>query len=299
MADIRNTGIVSEVPMMREGRPASGAPVHPAAPVQAADQALSAEQALERGVFVTFEGGDGAGKTTHIRFLANTLSAMGREVVCLREPGGTEVGEQLRGVVLNPANSNMCDASELLVFEAARAQLVSQVIAPALERGAVVLCDRFTDSTVAYQGYGRGLDRAFVEAANAFACQGIVPDRTILLVAASAAEGLERATRRAGADRMERAGEDFHARVNAAFLEIAEKNPRRVRLVRSNGRKSHTAVQVFAQLADLFPWMGDFVRANEAYFERLDVHRTHEGRVDYREDPVSAPRAERSGKEQQ
>ena len=250
-------------------------------------------------MFVTFEGGDGAGKTTHIRFLANALSAMGREVVCLREPGGTEVGEQLRGVVLNPANSDMCDASELLVFEAARAQLVSQVIAPALERGAVVLCDRFTDSTVAYQGYGRGLDRAFVEAANAFACQGIVPDRTILLVAASAAEGLARATRRAGADRMERAGEDFHARVNAAFLEIAEKNPRRVRLVRSNGRKSHTAVQVFAQLADLFPWMGDFVRANEAYFERLDVHRTHEGRVDYREDSASAPRAERSGKEQQ
>ena len=87
--------------------------------------------------------------------------------------------------------------------------------------------------------------------------------------------------------------------MNAAFLEIAEKNPRRVRLVRSNGRKSHTAVQVFAQLADLFPWMGEFVRANEAYFERLDVHRTHEGRVDYREDSASAPRAERSGKEQQ
>ena len=144
--------------MMREGRPASGAPVHPAAPAKAADQGLSAEQAPERGVFVTFEGGDGAGKTTHIRFLANALSAMGREVVCLREPGGTEVGEQLRGVVLNPANSDICDGSELLIFEAARAQLVSQVIAPALERGAVVLCDRFTDSTVAYQGYGRGLD---------------------------------------------------------------------------------------------------------------------------------------------
>ena len=86
MVDIRNTGIVSEVPMMREGCPASGAPVHPAAPAQAADQGLSVEQAPERGVFVTFEGGDGAGKTTHIRFLANALTAMGREVVCLREP---------------------------------------------------------------------------------------------------------------------------------------------------------------------------------------------------------------------
>ena len=87
--------------------------------------------------------------------------------------------------------------------------------------------------------------------------------------------------------------------MNAAFLEIAREDPRRVRLVRSSGRKSHTAVQVFGQLADLFPWMGDFVRANEAYFERLDVHRTHEGRVDYRDDSASTSRADRSGKEQQ
>lgn len=153
-----------------------------------------------------------------------------------------------------------------------------------------MLCDRFTDSTVAYQGYGRGLDRAFVDAANAFACQGLVPDRTILLVSGgSTADGLARATRRAGADRMERAGEDFHARVNAAFLDIARRDPKRVRLVQSSGRKSHTAVQVFAQLADLFPWMGEFVRQNEAYFERLDVQRAHEGRVDYRDDARPAP----------
>ena len=249
--------------------------------------------------FITLEGVDGAGKSTQARLLARALDLAGYQVVTLREPGGTAISEKIRALLLDPANTAMGDTCELLLYEAARAQLVHEVIAPALAAGKVVLCDRFTDSTVAYQGYGRGLDRAFVEAANAFACQGIVPDRTILLVADSAAEGLERATRRAGADRMERAGEDFHARVNAAFLEIAEKNPRRVRLVRSNGRKSHTAVQVFAQLADLFPWMGDFVRANEAYFERLDVHRTHEGRVDYREDSASAPRAERSGKEQQ
>ena len=122
-----------------------------------------------RGIFITFEGGEGAGKTTHIRFLSETLRAHGREVLCLREPGGTEVGEQLRAVVLDPANGGMSDEAELLIYEAARAQLMAQVIAPALARGAVVLCDRFTDSTVAYQAYGRGLPRMFVDRVNEFA----------------------------------------------------------------------------------------------------------------------------------
>ena len=128
-----------------------------------------------RGIFITFEGGEGAGKTTHIRFLSETLRAHGREVLCLREPGGTEVGEQLRAVVLDPANGGMSDEAELLIYEAARAQLMAQVIAPALARGAVVLCDRFTDSTVAYQAYGRGLPRMFVDRVNEFACQGVHP----------------------------------------------------------------------------------------------------------------------------
>ncbi|MFR7493688.1 MAG: dTMP kinase [Adlercreutzia sp.] len=108
------------------------------------------------GVFVTFEGGDGAGKSTQIRFLARLLEDAGREVVRLREPGGTAVGEALRAVVLDPAHEAMSDRAELLIYEAARAQIVDEVIRPALERGAVVLCDRFYDSTVAYQGCGRG-----------------------------------------------------------------------------------------------------------------------------------------------
>ncbi len=259
---------------------------------QAQGQVIVADE-QEPGVFITFEGGDGAGKTTHIRFLANALSAMGREVLCLREPGGTPVGEQLRGVVLSPANESMCDASELLVYEAARAQLVAEVIKPALSRGAVVLCDRFCDSTVAYQGYGRGIDLSFVNRANDFACQGIVPDRTILLVAGSAAVGLERAALRAGADRMERAGEGFHSRVNDAFLEIARANPERIRVVGSAGMKSQTALSVFAALSDLFPWMPDFARANQPYFERLDVQRSHEGRIDLRDDGAGAQAKER------
>ena len=191
-----------------------------------------------RGIFITFEGGEGAGKTTHIRFLSETLRAHGREVLCLREPGGTEVGEQLRAVVLDPANGGMSDEAELLIYEAARAQLMAQVIAPALARGAVVLCDRFTDSTVAYQAYGRGLPRMFVDRVNEFACQGVHPDRTILMTTGGEANvGLVRATHRGGADRLEQAGEEFHARVNKAFLEIARRDPERVRVVVSDGSK--------------------------------------------------------------
>lgn len=290
MNSFSNTGIVSEVPVgagrvTAEGRalvterPAAA----PSGAVAASGQPASADES-PRGVFITFEGGDGAGKSTHIRFLASVLSQAGREVVCLREPGGTAVGEQLRGVVLNPGNESICDASELLMYEAARAQLVAEVIKPALARGAVVLSDRFYDSTVAYQGFGRGLDRAFVDAANAFACQGVVPDRTILMVAPSAAEGLERATRHVGADRMERAGSDFHARVSDAFLQIARESPARIRVVRSDGPKSDTARKVFSQLSDLFEWMDAFVAENPQRFEHLDVQRSHEGRINLRED---------------
>ena len=118
------------------------------------------QSAGRRGTFITFEGGDGAGKSTHLQLVAEALRERGQEVVCVREPGGTIIGEQLRQTVLDPGNYIMTDSCELLIYEAARAQLVSQVIKPALERGGVVLCDRFADSTVAYQAFGRGIDRA-------------------------------------------------------------------------------------------------------------------------------------------
>ena len=153
------------------------------------------QQKKTAGIFITFEGGDGAGKTTHITFLASCLRAMGHEVICLREPGGTSVGEDLRAIVLDPKNAGLCAESELLIYEAARAQIIREVIIPALARGAVVLLDRFYDSTIAYQVYGRGLPMSFVRQANSFACQGVHPCRTILLTTgASAEEGLERAT---------------------------------------------------------------------------------------------------------
>lgn len=206
-----------------------------------------------RGVFVTFEGGDGVGKSTHIRYVANELRLAGREVVCLREPGGTGIGESLRAMVLDPDNGEISSEAELLMYEAARAQLVREVIRPALERGAVVLCDRFSDSTIAYQAYGRGLPLDFVRRANVFATGGIVPDRTILLVLGNTRKSLARATGAGAGDRMEQAGEVFHSRVNRAFLKLAKRDPKRIRIVRSSSSRKATAAAVAAELADILP----------------------------------------------
>ena len=206
-----------------------------------------------RGVFVTFEGGDGVGKSTHIRYVANELRRAGREVVCLREPGGTGIGESLRAMVLDPDNGEISSEAELLMYEAARAQLAREVIRPALERGAVVLCDRFSDSTIAYQAYGRGLPLDFVRRANAFATGGIVPDRTILLVLGNTRKSLARATGAGAGDRMEQAGEVFHSRVNRAFLKLAKRDPKRIRIVRSSSSRKATAAAVAAELADILP----------------------------------------------
>ena len=216
------------------------------------------EPAKHKGVFITFEGGEGVGKSTHISRLAEELSARGYEVLCLREPGGTKIGEELRQIVLDPQHAEMTPEAELLIYEAARAQIVSERIIPALNRGAVVLCDRFYDSTIAYQAYGRGLSREFIEHANAFACQGVVPDRTILMVAgnqeeaaASAKENLIRATNR-GADRLELAGVSFHVTVNAAFAKLAQENSNRIRTVKFCESKDETYACVLSQVEDLF-----------------------------------------------
>ena len=238
----RHTAEPVEPVSEREGFDAQGAPVSGQPEVNS-----------PCGVFVTFEGGDGVGKSTHIRFVADELRRAGREVVCLREPGGTGIGESLRAMVLDPENGEISSEAELLMYEAARAQLVCEVIRPALERGAVVLCDRFADSTIAYQAYGRGLPLDFVRRANAFATGGIVPDRTILLVLGNTRKSLARATGAGAGDRMEQAGEVFHSRVNRAFLKLAKRDPKRIRIVRSSSSRKATAAAVAAELADILP----------------------------------------------
>jgi dTMP kinase len=216
-----------------------------------------------RGVFITFEGGEGVGKSTQILLLARRLEAAGVEVLRLREPGGTRISEEIRAILLDPANGELDNMSELLLYEAARAQLVGQVIEPALARGVTVLCDRFTDSTLAYQGTARGLDLGLVEHANQLGSKGLVPQRTIVLLH-DLHDALSRATQE-GADRVEAEGLAFHRRVREGFLSLAHQQAPRVRLVQSCERKQDTAEAIFAEVADLFPQVAqqDFVITDE------------------------------------
>ena len=189
-----------------------------------------------RGVFITFEGGEGSGKSTQLKLLARRLETAGVAARALREPGGTVVGEAVRAILLDPDHSGLDDTTEILLYEAARAQLVAEVIQPALDAGEVVLCDRFYDSTTAYQGHARGIDLDEVATLNRAASRGLIPDRTLLLDI-DPRRGVRRATS-LGADRLE--GEDlaFHDAVRAGFLSIAAEEPARVRGQRQRRRRA-------------------------------------------------------------
>lgn len=177
----------------------------------------------ERGVFLSFEGPEGSGKSTQIERLAERLAGQGRTVVRLREPGGTEAGDRLRAVVLDPVLEIEPEA-EFLMYAAARAQLVRERIVPALEAGTDVLCDRYAESSVAYQGYGRGLDVDWIVDVNRVATQGLAPDATFLLDVPTEV-GLARIAARGAADRLERADAAFHERVREGFLAIGRARP--------------------------------------------------------------------------
>lgn len=167
------------------------------------------------GLLVVLEGPEGAGKTTQLRMLAEWAGACGRQVVAVREPGGTVVGDEIRRILLDPA-SDIVPRAEALLFMASRAQLVEREIRPALERGAIVLVDRFFLATYAYQGVGRGIPESELQVANALATQGLKPDLTLLMMLPVEA-GLSRAGQRGERDRMERAELAFHERVARAF----------------------------------------------------------------------------------
>lgn len=205
-----------------------------------------------RGIFITLEGVDGSGKSTKARMLGTALEALGREVLLLREPGGTPISEMVRDILLDPRNTDITPEAELMLYEASRAQLVTQVIRPALERGVVVICDRFYDSTYAYQAVGRGLPEDDVRRANALGSCGLVPDRTIVFDL-SPHEALDRATHEDGADRMEGAGVSFQRRVRRGYLKLAEAEPERVRVVDGTGEKEQTYERMVAQLIDILP----------------------------------------------
>jgi dTMP kinase len=207
--------------------------------------------------FITFEGGDGSGKTTQLREVERHLYELKRSCVLTREPGGTALGEMLRKVLLEVGDEEIAESTELFLYLADRAQHVKQIIAPALSAGKIVLCDRFSDSTLAYQGYGRGIDLDWLRRLNDTATQGLRPDLSFLFDC-PVDVGLARASQRskqsqAGRpreDRFEREKIEFHERVRQGFLALARAEPKRFRVIDA----SRPVADVAAQICAIIDW---------------------------------------------
>lgn len=185
---------------------------------------------MKKGLFITFEGADGCGKTTQLNNVKNFLEEKGYEVVTTREPGALDIGQKIRNILLHHEGV-VADKCEMFLFLADRAQHVETFIKPAVEQGKIVLCDRHIDSTVAYQGYGRGQDIKLLKDLNKIAVNGINPDLTLLFDVAS-----EIAQERVGSekDRMESAGIEFHKKVRNGYIELQKENPERIKLINAN-----------------------------------------------------------------
>lgn len=184
----------------------------------------------DKGLFVTFEGIDGSGKSTQVTALKNSLEDKGMKVLLVREPGGTMIGEKIRSILLDKANTGMTSETELLLYEAARSQNVSEVIRPALAQGKIVICDRFYDSTVAYQGYARGLELTSVDFLNRYATGGLEPDLTFLLDLPAQTAWRRMNVREGAQDRLELEGLEFMEKVRAGYLELADSHARIIKL---------------------------------------------------------------------
>ena len=195
-----------------------------------------------KGKFITFEGSEGSGKSTQIELAQQYLESKGKNVLFLREPGGVKISENIRSILLDPETKDMTDECETLLYMAARAQLVSEIIIPALNSGKVILCDRFLDSTVAYQGYGNGVNIEKIKNIGEFVTQGFYPDLTFLFDL-NVEEGFARINR--SKDRIEQRGLDYHSRVRSGYLEIAKSEPDRVKLI--DARKSKEEIQSVVQ----------------------------------------------------
>jgi len=203
---------------------------------------------VNRGFFITFEGGDGSGKSTQISILKESLIEKGYDVILTREPGGTDISEKIRELILDPENGEMEDITEAYLYAAARAQLVRQLIKPALEEGKVVICDRFVDSSIAYQGFGRGLGDA-VGVINTYAVDDCMPDLTILLKL-DPERGSSRIAGREH-DRIEQASDDFHRKVYEGYLKLEEKYPDRILGVDASGTIQEIADEISRRVDEI------------------------------------------------
>ncbi len=190
--------------------------------------------------FITFEGSEGCGKSTQSKMLFGYLKAKGLKVIYLREPGGVKVSEMIRGILLNPKNEISPEA-ETLLYMAARAQVVEEIIKPALIAGKIVVCDRFMDSTIAYQGYGLGIDIKLIKAIGNFATQGIAPDLTIFLDL-PVKSGLKH--RHNCKDRIEQRSVGYHEKVRKGYLALAKSQPRRIKIVKVQEDKFKTQEKI-------------------------------------------------------
>lgn len=211
---------------------------------------------MKRGLFITMEGPEGSGKTTHAHRLIARLEARGLQVMYTREPGGTPTGETIRDILqYDKAGEPICPETEMLLFSASRAQLVRHVILPALEQGSWVVCDRFFDSTTAYQGYGRGFPMEHVLAINAFAVGPAIPDRTLLLDV-PVERGFERLQARyadsdAQRDRIEMEALSFHRRVREGYLELARRETGRFRMIDADREPDAVEESVWKHVREL------------------------------------------------
>jgi dTMP kinase len=203
-----------------------------------------------RGRFIVFEGGEGSGKTTQSRLLAERLRASGARVTSVREPGGTPAGDDIREILLDPVHAGLDPRAELMLYAASRAEHVAKVIRPRLEAGDVVVCDRFTDSSLAYQGYGRGLPLESVRALNDLATGGLAPDLTVY-IDLDPRLGIARAAGRGTADRLEAEEIGFHERVRAGFLELA-------------GAPGHVVVDGSVSITEVSESIWDAVKLSDA-----------------------------------
>ena len=187
------------------------------------------------GFFITFEGIDFCGKTTQAKKLANYLREKGYEVVLIREPGGEKISEKIRKILLSERNKEMTHMTELLLYIASRAQLTQRIILPALKEKKIVICDRYSDSTLAYQGYGRGLNKSMIRNLNQVASSGLSPNLTILLDVPVKVCLKRKAKEKKGKDRLEKEKLEFHQKIRDGYLKIAQKNKKRIKII--DGRK--------------------------------------------------------------
>ncbi|MEQ9518717.1 MAG: dTMP kinase [Parvibaculum sp.] len=205
-----------------------------------------------RGIFITFEGGEGSGKSTQVRRLAATLEALGRKVVQTREPGGSKGAEQIRTLLVTGATDRWTGMTEALLNFAARSDHLARIIRPALERGDVVICDRFADSTMAYQGYAQGVGAAPISALTDIVVEDTRPDITIIMDL-PVEIGLARAAARGeGEDRYEKMGHAFHDALRAAFLDIAARAPRRCLVIDGTASEEAIAERIKTAIIDRF-----------------------------------------------